>query len=126
MKLDIDCVRDILLELEQLPLGCYTPNNFLSSIKKHGIDDVEYCLAKLKETGYINADIRQYQSGQYDYYGIYDMTFSGHQFLEKIRDNKVWAKTKTVAGHVGSMAFDVITQIATSVITEIISRNLNI
>ena len=126
MKLDIDCVRDILLEFEDLPVGCHTPYSFPKSISENGIENVEYTLAKLKEAGYINADIRLYPSGQYDYCGIYNMTFSGHQFIEKIRDNKVWAKTKTVAAGVGSFSFDLITQIATSVITGLISRHLNL
>lgn len=122
MKLDIDCVRDVLLELEQLPVDCHTMNSFPSSISKHGEKNVEYVLAKLKEAGYINADIRLFPNGQYDYYGIYDITFPGHQFLETVRDNRVWSKTKTVAGKVGSKAFDVITQIASSVITELIAK----
>lgn len=125
MKLDIDCVRDVLLEFEEFPLNCHTPYDFKKSIAKHGESAVEYALAKLNEAGYIRADIRSFQNGLYDYYGIFDITFSGHQFLEKIRDNKVWSKTKSMASAAGSRAFDVITQIATSIITEIISRQIN-
>lgn len=126
MKLDIDCVRDVLLEFEEFPVSCLTPYDFKKSIKKHGETAVEYTLAKLNEAGYIRADIRTFQNGQYEYYGIFDITFSGHQFLEKIRDHKVWSKTKSVAGAVGSRAFDIIAQIATSVITEIVCRQLNL
>lgn len=125
MKLDIDCVRDVLLEFEELPINCYTPYIFKKSISQHGEDAVEYALAKLNEAGYIRADIRTFQNGQYDYYGIFDITFSGHQFLEKIRDNKVWSKTKMVTGAAGSRAFDVITQVATTIITEIITKQFN-
>lgn len=121
MKLNIDCVRDVLLELEELPVDCHTPESFQGSVKKYGIENVEYTLSKLKEAEYINADIQLYPNGQYDYYGIFDITFLGHQFLEKIRDNTIWSKTKTVASGIGSWAFDVITQIATSVITELVS-----
>lgn len=126
MKLEIDCVRDILLEFEDLPVGCYSPFIFERSVAKYGIDNVEYTLKKLSEAGYINADIYAFPNGQTEFNGIFDITFSGHQFLEKIRDNKVWAKTKSVAGSVGSRAFDVITQIATSVITGLISSHLNV
>lgn len=121
MKLDVDCVRDVLLEFENFPIGCYTPYNFLVSVKKHGIDSVEYCLAKLKEADYVNADIRLMENGNYEFYGIYNLTFDGHQFLEKIRDGKIWSKTKSIAGGIGSHAFDVITKIATAVITELIT-----
>lgn len=124
MKLEIECVRDVLLELEEFPVNCYTPCDFKKSIKQHGDAAVDYALAKLSEAGYIRADIRTLQNGQYDYYGIFDITFPGHQFLEKIRDNNVWSKTKAVTKTVGSAAFDVITQVATSIITEIISKQL--
>ncbi len=126
MKLDINCVRDVLLEFESLPIDCHTPASFPKSNSEHGEESVEYTLAKLKEAGYINADIRLYPNGRYDFYGIYDITFPGHQFLEKIRDNKVWTATKTVAGKVGSKAFDVIAQIASSVITQLITKYLSV
>lgn len=124
MKLDIDCVRDVLLEFEKLPLSCYTPYNFPASIKKHGIDNVEYSLAKLKEAGYINADIPQCSNGQYEFYGIFDMTFSGHQFLESIRENKVWSRTKSIVGKVGSGSFSLISQVASTILTEIANAYL--
>ena len=68
MKLEIDCVRDVLLELEKLPVDCHTSSTFSSSIDKYGSDNVEYTLAKLKEAQYINADIRLFPNGQYDCY----------------------------------------------------------
>lgn len=126
MKLDITCVRSILLEFEELPLGVYTPCTFSRSVSMFGIDSVEYTLKKLHEAGYINAKITDPDTADLDFYGIFDMTFAGHEFLEKIRDNKVWAKTKSIADSIGSRSFDVITKIATSILTSLISANLGI
>ena len=126
MKTNIECIRDVLLNFESLPLGCYAPYDFSFAIEKHGISDVEYSLVKLMEAGYISADIQRCLDGSYSYLGIYDITFPGHQFLEKIRDNKVWAKTKAVAGNIGSQAFDVIAKIATSILTNLISSKLGL
>lgn len=94
MKLDMDCVRDVLLELEGLPLDCHTPCSFSNSVSIHGMDNVCYTLAKLEEGNYINAEVQRLTSGQYDFYGIYDLTFSGHEFLAKIRDPKQWRVVK--------------------------------
>lgn len=124
MKLDIDCVRDVLLEFETLDVSCHTVHDFPNSVAKHGLTSIDYTLAKLKEANYISADIRLLPSGYYECYGIFDITFDGHQFLEKIRDNTVWSKTKATASRVGSKAFDVITQIATTVIKELIVSQL--
>lgn len=107
MKLDMDCVRDILMECEGLPLGCHTPYSFQTSIARHGEDEVCYTLAKLGEGNYINASISRLPGGQYDFYGIYDMTFAGHQFLENIMDDKVWHKAKGVLKKAGSSSFNV-------------------
>ena len=125
MKLDIECVRDVLLEFEQLPLGAHTVYSFPNALAKYGIDNVDYTIAKLTEANYISAEVTRLTNGTYDFYGIYDITFEGHQFLEKIRDNKIWSKTKKVASNVGSRALDVIAQIASTTISEIINRQFN-
>ena len=119
MRLDMDCVRNILLELEDLPADCHTLYAFPKSIDKHGIDAVEYTLAKLKEGEYINADISLLPSGRYNILGIYNMTYDGHQFLESIRSPKVWAKITNSFNKVGSSSFSMAAHIATEVLTEL-------
>lgn len=112
MKLDMDCVRDILLEFEELPLACHTPCSFPSSIAQHGEDAVCYTLAKLSEGKYINADVQRFPNGQYDFYGIYDMTFSGHQFLAKIRDEQQWGAVKKGLSAVRNYSLSAISSIS--------------
>lgn len=124
MRLDIECVRDVLLEFEQLPIGRYTLNDFPDSISKHSENEVIYTLVKLQEAGYISAEICRMESGHPDFLGIFEITFSGHQFLETIRDNRVWSKTKIVADKVGTKAFDFISKIASTVIAELIKTQL--
>ena len=124
MKMDIDCIRSVLLELEELPLDIYTTEDLTKSIKKYGIKSVEYSIIKLEEAGYIRAGIARTLSGDVEVYCISDITFSGHQFLEKIRDNQVWQKTKNVAGSIGTRALDLIAQIATGVLTELVNKHL--
>lgn len=115
MKLDMDCVRDVLIELEELPLDCHTPFSFSNSVNLHGIDDVCYTLAKLHEGNYINAEVHRLTSGQYDFYGIYDLTFSGHEFLAKIRDPKQWRAVKKGITAVGNYSLSAISAIAEGV-----------
>ena len=124
MKLDMDCVRDILLECEDLPLDCHTPYSFQTSIARHGEDEVCYALAKLTEGNYINATVSRLPGGQYDFCGIYDMTFSGHQFLENVRDDKVWQKTKGVLKKAGSSSFGLAMQVTSQILAEIVKNLL--
>lgn len=120
----MNCVRDILLELEDLPVACHTSYDFPKSIEKHGIDTVEYALAKLQEGDYINADISLRQDGRYDFLGIYNMTFAGHQFLETIRSPKVWSKLTSALPKIGSASFSLISSIATEILTEAIKNQI--
>lgn len=124
MVLDIECVRAVLLEFEGFPLGIYTPNNFVKSIACYGADNVEYTLAKLTEAGYISAELYPFRGGSPEFNGIFDITFAGHQFLETIRDGKVWQKTREVANSIGSRSFDIITKIAVNVLSGLISAKL--
>lgn len=126
MRLDISCVRSVLLEFEEFPFGVYTPCDFRTSIAAYGLAGVEYTLAKLAEAGYINAKLYLSREGTPEFNGIFDITFSGHQFLETIRDGKVWQKTKNVADSIGSRSFDVITKIAGNVLSGLISAKIGL
>lgn len=126
MKLDINCVRDVLLELEKLPVACHTVDTFQDSIAKHGTENVEYTLAKLKEADYINADIRLFEVGQYDYYGIYCMTFSGHEFLASIKQPSVWEKLKDAATTGGATGIKLLGDIAVDLGKAMLSKKLGL
>ena len=126
MILDVNCVRSVLLEFECFPMGVYTPCDFAKSVARYGLESVEYTLAKLVEAGYINAELYPLRNGSLEFNGIFDITFSGHQFLETIRDGKVWQKTKSVADSVGSRSFDIISKIAGNVLSGLISAKLGL
>ena len=112
MKLNVNCVRSILLELEEFPLGSYTPYDFKQAISEFGIDSVEYTLKKLYEGGYINAKVTDPDTERLDFYGIFDMTFSGHEFLAKIRDSQQWSAVKKGAGAIRNYSLSAISAIA--------------
>ena len=125
MKMNLDCIRSVLLELEDLPLDIYAPDDLEKTLKKYDFEDVNYSLIKLEEAGYVRAQISRTLGGDVEVFSVSDITFSGHQFLEKIRDDQVWGKTKSVAASIGSWALDVVTQIATAVISDLINRRLS-
>lgn len=122
MKLNPDCMRHILLEIEDTPFQQQISLNHLhSALSKYSQDEIDYALIKLHEAGFINARIDTYLSGAYNI-TIYDISYNGHQFLDNIRSNKVWNTTKKVASDIGSTSVQAITQIATGVISEIIRQ----
>lgn len=130
MKLNYDCVRDVLLYLEEnLLLGQKIQfnsetNNELNS--KYSNDDIVYNSLKLLDAGFI--DGKSYSSTQS--YGpvvveINSVTYQGHLFLDNIRDNNVWNKTKNIAKPFASMSLTLLSDIASKVINNLIFGNLN-
>src|SRR3954471_3504709 len=95
MKLDNDVVRDLLLQIEgeqdspdcQLPIG--------------DKDDYSrfYAATKLVEAGFIKAERVQAEDGECCI--IFMLTYAGHEFLDKVRDSKIWKAVKEAASKAG-------------------------
>lgn len=121
MKLNHDCVRDLLLYIEEnLEYSSIIEVDKIN-LKKYKLEEIAYATKKLKEAGYIHAkftidDI----DNLYAYVG--DITWEGHKFLDTIRDNKVWSTTKKVASKVSSVSLSLISTIASQVLTNIINQ----
>lgn len=97
MKLKIECVKDVLEELEDLPIGAHNLAKLPKSIQKHGTDDVVYTVLKLFEANYISGTHTRTLDGRPHIGAIYDITFQGHEFLNSIRSPDVWERLKEAA-----------------------------
>ena len=119
-KLNYDCVRDVLLYLEDN----LTINNsiaFPSDIKeslllKYSKDDLLYTVKILLNKKLILGDDNfNYVTGMYTA-NIESLSFDGHSFLDNIRDNQVWSKSKKILSAFKSVSIEIISQVATNVI----------
>lgn len=57
---------------------------------------------------------------------VYRITYTGYQFLESVRSDTVWKKVQKISGNVGSFSLNVISQIATSVLAQMVNGQLNL
>lgn len=121
MKLNHDCVRLLLLEIESNkkigePL---TEHNFKDNIvfKKYGFDTVMYSLLKLNEAEYLNVQLL-WESGSVESFLINDMTWKGHEFLDNIRDNNTWKEVKKVASKTSSMSLTLMSKLAVQYLSQ--------
>lgn len=127
MTLNIDCIRDILLELETLEIGCYRPVDFVKSIEKHGKENVLYTLFKLAEAGFINStEFYRSMDGTPHIDFIYDMTFDGHEFLADLKPQSNWEKISTVFKQGGSASIKTVGNIAVALGTEALKIRLGL
>jgi hypothetical protein len=127
MQLTPDCIRDVLLELETFHIGVYKVDSFQNCLLHYSSEQILYTLIKLYEGAYINAQLIRSSDGQLITFRVYDMTFQGHEFLEKIRSDTVWnQKLKPVFTTIGSMSLEVISSVANSAITSLVLAKLGL
>lgn len=127
MQLTPDCIRDVLLELETLHIGAHKVDAFQNCLLDYSYEQILYTLIKLFEGGYVNAWLNRSSDGKIITFLVYEMTFQGHEFLEKIRSDTIWnQKLKPVFTNIGSMSFEVISSVANSAITSLVLKKLGL
>lgn len=124
MKLDKECVRNVLLTLESLNKDvALTSDNYAEFplLSSYDLETVSYTLKRLDEAGFVNVKFFPVLSGD-DPFRATSLTWAGHQFLDNIRDDGVWKETKKVASKVAGVSLPILSEIATSVL----KRTLNL
>lgn len=129
MKLNPDCMRDILFYLEEY-LSISEELEFeeismydLAQHLDYPIQEIANTLVILDETGYI-ISVRNDNDDRIADLDVYRITYDGYQFIETIRPEPVWEKVKSTGKHIGSFSIDVITRVATTVLTSMINGYL--
>lgn len=104
MKLSHDCVRDLLLAVENnnsrtawIPIERIAEREQLFE-KGYTLDDLEYTAECLSDAGYIIANIT-FEGG-----AIQRLTMSGHELLDNIRDPLIWTKAKEISSNLASVS----------------------
>ena len=125
MKLNADCIRDVLLELEKSLIYRTDEEGRLekNTVSLHDLDciliryskeDIFYTLSNLNQAGYINMTVKGADNSFYLCF-VNCITFQGHEFLEKIRSDQSWSKVKAAAEAVRNYSLDAISAIANGV-----------
>ena len=122
MKLNPDCIRDILFVVEEYS----TYSNDISEDKlyenlvpKYSQEEILYHVRQCEHSG-LFLKVQHYFGG----FSIQDLSPYGHQFINDIRQDTNWNRTKDIAKNVGSFSLDVLKDISSQVITNLISNQL--
>lgn len=115
MKLNHDCVRSIMLELEEkLTLDEHMHLLQLrefDTFKKYGEDASSYTILKLIEAGFLNGK-PLYAGNKLYHLTVSSITFAGHEFLDNIRDDKTWSKAKSLAQSLAGASISLVAKLA--------------
>lgn len=133
MRLNLDCVRDLLLCIEE-QTGFKDKCSFIYMESNNGIPDFQETLYKsypYDELFYhiqycIKSNLIEEYSTTDAWIMISDLTPEGHEFLNNIREDNVWNGVKSVASKVGAKSLEAVAQIASNVITELIKAHFGI
>lgn len=127
MKLNPDCIRNVLLTLEDNTDGivpfeyCEGDQRYpLLLAYEHSVIlyHMKQCsMAKLIE-GYQSFDMGSSVL-------VSDLSPKGHEFLANIQKDTTWEKVKTTAAKVGSTSLGTLMQIATSIVSDLITKHFN-
>ena len=123
MKLNPDCVRDVLLSVEKLHQVVRdedgtvkeAPTNLASvcsDLPKYDKEDVYYTLKILSNGGLIEMDAKKASAGNVYFCRINGLTFRGHEFIQQIRDDNCWAKVKKGLDAVRNYSLDAMSAVA--------------
>ena len=136
MKLNYDCIRDTLLCIESIDtiiedesgeIFCQeiTLNDLVDAMKKkkkkYSKKEIYYTLIMLRQAGYIDIS-EDWADDSLNNCCVNSLTFTGHKFLDTIRDNKVWHFTKGILSKFASVSVPMIENIASQVITNLVNQ----
>ena len=132
MKMNPDCVRDILIEIEEKADGinyfCFascdsicsreTPNRLIG---KYSREEVIYHIVQCHESGFF-VQMKKVVTGVYK---VNCLSPKGHEFLNNIRNNSTWNKIREKAIALGGFSIKTLVEIAQKIAGDMITNVLN-
>lgn len=114
MKLNPDCVRDVLLAVESCSFGeRMTLEDLNTKLPQYSAEDLCYTCLKLQEGGYLELlTISALRMPMPLIKEIGSLTYFGHEFLDTIREDNNWGKVKAVAQKAGTFSLTTLGEIA--------------
>lgn len=118
MKRDMDLIREILLKIEE------TENKrpiIDLCVENYSDEEVSYHCKLLYEAGFV-CDYKNTIDGSF---GVGQMTWNGQEFLDTVKSDTIWNKTKETITKKGlPMGIDILKSVATSIIQSMITTGV--
>lgn len=128
MKLNPDCIRDVLMALEGITDGrtSYTFHGFEGfidyfNLTSYTADEIEYHLRQCDRNGFLVGS----QFGCSGEFTIIDISPKAHEFLANIRSDTVYKAVKERLGKIGVFSLKALVDVGKAVATEFITNGLS-
>jgi len=132
VKRDFDRIRHLLLECEASPSGHYMLPSDMGTFDKYQLDKmIEAGLITRKQSAFGIMVKSKYRTkeGSADVVATEEisLTWKGHDYLDAVRDNDIWEKTKaTVAETGGNATIEIVKSLAVGFLRKTISDKTGI
>lgn len=114
MKRNWDTIRDLLTRLEELPDTDATLR--LSDFPADREFEISYHMELLMEAGLVEGQMSKTLGGGPTEFFARRLTWLGHEFLDAVRSDTVWNKTKKTFSAKGiDMTFDLVKTVASDI-----------
>jgi len=112
VKRDLELIRKLLIFFEKKESSQHVE---VPPIEGYDEPAIKYHLVLLNDAGLLRCEpVRSSTSDRVIYVLPFDLTWEGHEFLAKVKNEGVWKKIRAVvAAKGGSLAFSVVNQLAT-------------
>ncbi|MGE8037804.1 DUF2513 domain-containing protein [Lysinibacillus sp. NPDC093692] len=101
MKLNFDAMREIMFVIEEQPSNIdVNVVVFDARLERFDKNELGYAIEKLIESNLLNGQVGKSKTGTQLL--IHSISLEGHQFIDAIRQDTVWNKTKETASKVGA------------------------
>lgn len=114
MKLDYDLLRSLLLTIEEEADGY---RNLSIEYFTQGIPDADFIKVRYHLKYLIDANLIE---GAYEQDIIMDITPTGRNYLDHIRDDSIWENTKARLHPLASVPLSIVSQVAASCISKVL------
>lgn len=129
MKLNPDCVRDVLIWLED-NLKINEDNSFTvmhlidlnNGLSQYNEDEIYYTVYNLFQVHFIEGKFSLLPSGIPKICEIHNITWNGHQFLNNIRPKSIWDATKAGASKLGIMSISALNVLAMEISKAVVTK----
>lgn len=115
MRRDYELVRSVMLELEAIPPGQAVNGSVLSRADRDDATLAEHLVLLIQEQMLEGKAYTTFDGLGPDQIIIIRVTWKGHEFLDAVREERVWNIVKTKLANVGGRAtFEIITQLGSA------------
>ena len=128
MKLNPDCIRDILLSVEdvtdsEVSFEYDRYEDVPERLKRYSHNEVVYHINQCDFAGLI---VGLLSTDCNSYVRIRDLSPAGHEFLANIRQDSIWNKSKEISAKIGSGSLSTLMQIAINVVSDLVKGHFGI